>query len=151
MSSTIKWDLAGVHKIAGASQVIAANATTAFDFGTPDDVDLGRVSGTGSAYTAGDRILLLISATRAAGTTSSLAFTIQDADDNAGSIGTPATAVTSGTAPVFGAATTGSQQAVVAVKLQPGRPWIRVNAVHGISGTDSFQCHCTVLGVASNV
>ena len=146
MSSTVKWDLAGIEKIAGASQVIAANATTAFDFGTPDDIDL-----TDLVYNPGDRVLILISATRAAGTTSSLAFTIQDAPDSSGSIGTPATAVTSGTAPSFGAADTGHKSAVVALKIQPGRPWIRVNAVHGISGTDSFQCHCTVLGVASQV
>ena len=146
MSSTVKWDLAGIEKVAGASQVIAANATTAFDFGTPNDIDL-----TDLVYNPGDRLLLLISATRAAGTTSTLAFTIQDADDSAGSIGTPATAVTSGTAPTF-AADSGAvhQSAVVAVKIQPGRPWIRVNAVHGVAGTDSFQCHCTLLGVASN-
>ena len=146
MSSTIKWDVAGIEKIAGASQVIAANATTAFDFGTPDDIDL-----TDLVYNAGDRVLLLLSATRAAGTTSTLAFTIQDADDSSGSIGTPATAVTSGTAPSFAAGDSGHKSAVVAIKIQPGRPWIRVNAVHGVGGTDSFQCHATVLGVASNV
>lgn len=147
MSSTVRYDVPGVRKIAGASQVIAANATTAFDFGTPDDVNL---AGSGSVYAPGDRVLLLISATRAAGTTSSLAFTIQDAADSSGSIGTPATAVTTGTAPAFGAGDAGHQSAVVAVKVQPGRPWIRVNAVHGIAGTDSFQCHCTVLGVKAN-
>ena len=145
MSSTVRWDCPGIEKIAGASQVIAANATTAFDFGTPNDIDL-----TDLVYNPGDRVLVLLSATRAAGTTSTLDFTIQDAPDSSGSIGTPATAVTSGTAPSF-AADSGAvhKSAVVAVKIQPGRPWIRVNAVHGTAGTDSFQCHATVLGVAS--
>lgn len=130
-----------------ASQVIAANATTAFDFGTPNDIDLRTTD-----FKPGDRVLVVISATRAAGTTSTLTFTIQDADDNAGSIGTPATAEVDGTVPTF-AADSGAihQAALIAVKVKNGRPWLRVNAVHGVAGTDSFQCHCSVIGVPSNV
>lgn len=146
--SLVRWNVPGVEKLAGASQVIAANATTAFDFGTPNDVDLTDST---YGYNPGDRLLVLLSATRAAGTTSTLTFTIQDADDSSGSIGTPATAVTSGTVPTF-AADSGAihQSAVVAIKIQPDRPWVRINAVHGTAGTDSFQCHATVLGVSSN-
>lgn len=144
MSTTVNWNLKGATLIANASQTIAANATTAFDFGTPDDVKLA----VGSLYKAGDRLLLVISATRAAGTTSTLAFTVQDADDNAGSIGTPATAVTSGTAPSFAAGSGAvNKAAALGVKIQPGRPWIRVNAVHGGGGTDSFQCHCSLYAI----
>lgn len=143
MSSNVRWDApANMELLANASQVIAANATTAFDFGTPNDLNLA------TAYNHGDQLLVVLSATRAAGTTSTLTFTIQDADDNAGSIGTPAAAVTSGTVPTF-AADSGAvnKGAAIAVKVQPGRPWIRVNAVHGVGGTDSFQCHCAIYGV----
>lgn len=130
-----------------ASQVIAANATTAFDFGTPNDIDLRS-----SPYKPGDRIAVLISATRAAGSTSTLSFTIQDAPDNAGNIGTPATAATAGDPPDF-ATDSGAvhKAAIVSVKVKPGRPWLRVNAVHGTAGTDSFQCHCSVLGLANGI
>jgi hypothetical protein len=145
MSATSRWAVSEeVERLTGASQVIAANATTAFDFGTPNDVNLADLG-----LKHGDRVMVHISAVRAAGTTSTLAFTIQDADDNAGSIGTPATAVTSGTAPTF-ATDSGAvhKSAVVAVKVQNGRPWLRINAVHGVAGTDSFQCHCSVYGVS---
>lgn len=144
--STVNWALNENIRSRSASQVIAANATTAFDFGTPNDIDLRTTD-----FKPGDRVLIVISALRASGTTSTLSFTVQDANDNAGSFGTPATAVTDGTLPSFAADTTGHQYGVVAVKVQNGRPWIRVNAVHGTSGTDSFQCHCTVLGVPGTV
>lgn len=142
-----KWNLDGLTLIANASQVIAANATTAFDFGTPNDVDLVNETD----FDHMDRLMLVISATRAAGTTSTLTFTVQDAPDSAGSIGTPATAVVNGTVPTF-AADSGAinQAAVLAIKIQPGRPWIRVNAVHGTAGTDSFQCHASLYAVPSN-
>jgi hypothetical protein len=144
MSATSRWNVNGeMERLAGSFQTIAANATTAFDFGTPNDIKLSTLG-----LNHGDRVLIHISAVRAAGTTSTLAFTIQDADDNAGSIGTPATATTSGTAPVF-ATDSGAihQSAVVSVQVKHGRPWLRINAVHGVAGTDSFQCHCTVYGV----
>lgn len=147
MSSTVNWDMGGITQLAAASQVIASNGTVAFDFGTPDDIDLEAETG----YSPGDRLLLVLSATRAAGTTSTLAFTVQDAPDDAGSIGTPATAVTAGTSPAFAAGTAGHLSAVVAIKLQPGRTWVRVNAVHGTAGTDSFQCHAALYGVPSGL
>lgn len=146
MSTTVRWDKpSDAHAIANASQVIAANATTAFDFGTPDDINLAS-----SGYKPGDMVMVVLSATRAAGTTSTLTFTIQDADDNAGNIGTPATAVTGGTIPTFAAASGAvNKSAIISVRVQPGRPWLRINAVHGVGGTDSFQAHASVWGVRS--
>lgn len=145
--SNVRWALNEGLNSLHASQVIAANATTAFDFGTPNDIDLRD-----TPFEPGDRVLLLITATRAAGSTSTLTFTVQDApDDGSGGIGTPGTAVTSGTVPSF-ATDSGAvhKAAMVTVKLQPDRPFLRVNAVHGVAGTDSFQCHCSVIGVPSN-
>lgn len=133
--------------IRGAAQVIAANATTAFDFGTPNDIDLRDHD----TYKAGTRVLVLLSALRAAGSTSTLTFTIEDADDDAGSIGTPAAATVYGDVPTFAAGTTGFLSAIVAVKVKDGRPWLRVNAVHGTAGTDSFQCHAAVIGLPNGV
>lgn len=145
MSTTVNWNLKGPRLIANASQVIAANATTAFDFGTPDDIKVAA----GSLYRPGDRLLLILSATRAAGTTSTLTFTVQDAPDSAGSIGTPATAVTSGTIPSFAAGSGAvNKSAAIAVQLQNNRPWFRVNAVHGGGGTDSFQCHAALYAIS---
>lgn len=147
MSSTVRWDVADSIAAATASQTIAANGTVAFDFGTPNDVDLR-----GTAFAPGDRVAVVLTAKRAAGTTSTLAFTIEDAPDNAGAIGTPAAASTDGTLPSMaadsGAVTVGG---IVSVQVKPGRPWIRVNAVHGVGGTDSFQAHATILGVPSGV
>lgn len=129
-----------------ASAVIAANATTAMDFGTPNDIDLRTTD-----FKPGTRVLLALSASRASGTTSSLTFTIQDADDNAGSIGTPATATIGGTIPSVAAAGGLFCEGIVSVKVKPDRPWIRVNMVHGTAGTDSFTCHAHVLGIPNGV
>src|SRR5262245_23212781 len=90
MSSTIKWDLAGAKLIASATQSITDATTTAYDFGTPNDIDLRALAD----YRPGDRLLVVFSATTA-GTTSVLTHTIADAPDSSGSIGTPAAAVTS--------------------------------------------------------
>src|SRR4051794_31292053 len=126
--------------LASSSQIIAAPATTPFDFGSPDDVYLPNLTN----WNQGDRLVLVLTAVRAAGTTSTLAFTIQDADDNAGAIGTPATAVTDGTSLV---AAKGNQTKIVGVKLQNGRPWLRVNALHTTGGTDSYSCTALLLGI----
>lgn len=133
--------------IRGAAQVIAANATTAFDFGTPNDIDLRDHN----IYRPGTRVLVLITALRAAGSTSTLTFTIQDAPDVNGVIGTPAAATVYGAAPAFAAATAGYRSSIAAVKVKDGRPWLRVNAVHGTAGTDSFQCHAVVIGIPNGI
>lgn len=70
-----------------------------------------------SNFKPGDRVWVIIRATTA-GTTDSTSFSVQDAPDNAGSIGTPAAAVTT----TLPAAATGNQTVVIGVQLQPGRP-----------------------------
>lgn len=143
MSTTVRKDMAGMTKIASSKQTIATATTTSFDFGTPDDVNLNVVTG----YTPGDRILIVLTASTV-GTTDNLTWVIQDADDNAGSIGTPATAVTAAVAGAL-AATTGDDFSSFALTVQYGRPWIRVRATN--SGTDSFVCHCTIYAVPSGL
>jgi len=133
---------AGFVIIGAASQTIAANATTAFDFGTPDDINLGTAA---LGWVSGMRLVLILTDVRAAGTTSSLGYTVQDAPDNAGSIGTPATALTDGTS--LAGTIAASHNKVVGIQVQSARPWIRVNAVHAGGGTDSYQCHALLLGI----
>lgn len=100
----------------------------------------------GANYQAGDRLVLVITGSTA-GTTDSTSFSVQDADDNAGSIGTPATAVTT-TLPV---AATGNQYVVVGVKLQPSRPWIRVRTTRASGTTDTLVCRAVLLAVPHNL
>jgi hypothetical protein len=140
--SLTRWDMANISLVASSKQTIASATTTSFDFGTPDDVNTASLSG----YSPGDRLLIVLSASTA-GSTSNLTWVIQDADDSSGSIGTPATAVTFAVNGAL-AATTGDDFSAFALKLQPGRPWIRVRATN--SGTDSFVCHCTVWAVPNN-
>ena len=122
----------------GASKVTISSATTTnFDFGTPNDLDLANVSG----YRAGDRVLVVFSAT-SAGTTDTVSWSVQDADDSAGSIGTPATAVTDGTL----SGGTGDEEAHTFVKVQPGRPWLRCR-VTSDGATDTFVTKCIVYAV----
>ena len=134
--------LAGAgYKVLGIGKLtIASPATTALDFGTPDDLKL--VVGTNS-FKGTDRVLLVCTASTA-GTTSTLTWVVQDADDNAGNIGTPATAITDGTL----AGGTGDDARVVGVVLQKDRPWLRVSVTHA-TATDSFVCHCVALGATS--
>lgn len=144
MSSTVKHDLGGL-KVLGASKVTINSATTTnFDFGTPNDLDLTALSD----YAPGDRILVVLTATTA-GTTDALTWVIQDADDNAGSIGTPATASITAVEGAL-AASTGDDYSVFAVKIQNGRPWLRV-AVTRAGTTDTHVAHCTVLAVPTDL
>lgn len=137
-------DLASARlvKLGSAKLSVATAATTAFDFGTPNDIKLGAASGApGNGYRAGDRVLVVVSSTTG-GTTNAIAITVQDAADNAGSIGTPATATTDGT--LTGG--TGDQQFVTMVQIKADRPWLRVNAV-GVGTTDTHLLTCTVYAV----
>lgn len=143
MSTGVRYDMANLTKIASSKQTIASATTVSFDFGTPDDVNLAAISG----YSPGDRILVVLTASTA-GSTSNLTWVIQDAPDSSGSIGTPATALTTAVAGAL-AATTGDDYSAFAVQIQPGRPWIRVRATD--DGTDSFVCHCTVWAVPSGL
>lgn len=144
MSSTVRWDMARATLIGSAKQTLATPSTVAFDFGTPNDLNLAALAG----YKPGDRILVVLTASTA-GTTSTATWVIQDADDSSGSIGTPATAVTSAITGAL-AAGTGDDFSVFAVKFQPGRPWLRVSLTHA-TATDSFVCSCVVLGIPSNL
>lgn len=143
MSTTVKWDLAGATKIASSKVTISSATTTSFDFGTPDDINLAAVTG----YTAGDRILAVMTASTA-GTTDSLTWVIQDAPDSSGSIGSAATAVTSVVAGAL-AAGTGDDYSAFAVQVQPGRPWLRFR-VTSSGATDTFVTHCSVYAIPSN-
>lgn len=138
--SNVRYDMAAMTKIASSKVTIATATTTSFDFGTPDDINLATVAG----YTAGDRVLVVLTASTA-GTTDSLTWVIQDAPDSSGSIGTPATAVTSAVAGAL-AATTGDDYSAFAVQVQPNRPWIRVR-VTSSGATDTFVTHCSVYAV----
>lgn len=146
MSSTIKWDMAGAT-VLGVDTLILTDATeTNFDFGTPDDINLA----TNTGYTPGDRILVVFAGRAAAAqTTDAVTWAVYDAPDSSGSIGTPAAAVTSVIdGALVGAAT--EDTLVIAVKVQPGRPWIRCSA--DMQGTsDDYHVSCIVLAVPSNV
>jgi hypothetical protein len=122
-------NLSGARRVGTAKASIATATTTAFDFGTPNDIDLRTVSG---GWPAGCRLLAILHNTTA-GTTDTTDWTIQDAPDSSGSIGTPATAVTTVLAGSLSGGT-GDQYCVVAITPQSGRPWLRFN-LHRASGT----------------
>lgn len=130
-----------LHVIGTSKVTISTATTTSFDFGTPDDINLAAIT---SAYEHTDRVLIILTASTA-GTTDSLTWVVQDAPDNgSGAIGTTATALTTGTLAVG----TSDAYSQISVKLQSGRPWLRVR-VTSSGATDTFVCHCTVLGVPS--
>lgn len=124
--------------LASGKLSIATATTTNIDFGTPDDINLAAIAG----YEPGDRVLVILRSTTA-GTTDTTAFVVQDAPDSAGSIGTPATAVTDGT--LTGG--TGDRVAVVGVRVQPGRPWLRVAATRASGTTDTTVVSAVVVAV----
>jgi hypothetical protein len=135
------WNVLGTAKV-----TISSATTTNFDFGTPNDINLATVTANapGLDWDPGDRVVAVMTASTA-GTTDNLTFSVQDADDSSGSIGTPATAVTALAAGAL-AGTTSDHYAVVSVRVQPGRPWLRFR-VTSDGATDTFVTHCTVLGV----
>jgi hypothetical protein len=100
----------------------------------------------GANFKPGDRLVLVITASTA-GTTDSTSFSVQDAPDSAGSIGTPATAVTT----TLPAATTGNQYLVVGIQLQPSRPWIRVRTTRASGTTDTLVCRAVLMAVPHNL
>lgn len=131
-------ELVAPKKLATFTASIATATTTNFT----TDVKVAP----GTNYAPGDRLVLVITASTA-GTTDSSSFSVQDADDNAGSIGTPATAVTT----TLPAAATGNQYLVVGIKLQPGRPWIRVRVTRASGTTDTLVCRAVLLAVPHNI
>lgn len=141
--SNVRYDMANMAKLGSAKVTINTATTTSFDFGTPDDLNLAALSG----YTPGDRVLVVCSASTG-GTTDSLTWVIQDAPDSSGSIGTPATAVTSAVSGGLSAGTSDDFSAF-AVQVQPNRPWLRVR-VTSSGATDTFVTHCSVWAVPNN-
>jgi len=122
-------------RVLATSTASIATATT-----TNFSADLNLAAS--SVYKPGDRVFIVIRATTA-GTTDSTSFSVQDAPDNAGSIGTPAAAVTT----TLPAAATGNQTVVIGVQLQPGRPWLRVRTTRASGTTDTLLCSAVILAV----
>lgn len=130
-----------VRVLGTGSLSIATATTTNADFGTPDDLNLATLAAAGT-YKPGDRVVAIFRATTA-GTTDTTSFSVQDAADSSGSIGTPATAETDGT--LTGG--TGNQTAVVAVKVKAGRPWLRFRATRASGTTDTHLVSVVVLAI----
>lgn len=141
MSTVHKWGMAGVRVLGTSKVTINSATTTSFDFGTPDDINLAA----NANYKPGDRVLVVFAASTA-GTTDNLSLVVQDAPDSSGSIGSPATAETSGTL----ALTTGDGFSCVAVRVKPSRPWLRLRVTSN-GANDTFVCHATVLAIPSNL
>lgn len=133
--------LEGVRRLGTSKGSIATATTTAFDFGTPNDLKIPDLAN----FEHGDRILIVLHNTTA-GTTDTTAWTIQDAPDNAGSIGTPATADTKVLAGSL-AGGTGDQYCVVSVTPKSGRPWLRVNLTRASGTTDTVTGTVSVIAV----
>lgn len=137
---------AEVKVLAMSKQTLATPSTVAFDFGTPNDIYLPTTPGTtGLLYKSAMRLVLVCAATTA-GTTSTLTWVIEDADDNAGSIGTPAAAITSGTL----AGGTADDYKVFGITPQVNRPWLRVSITHA-TATDSFVATAMLLGIPAGL
>jgi hypothetical protein len=136
-------DLLGAEVVVlgSAKLTIAAPATTQL---TGASWNVPTLTG----YKPGMRLVLVCQATTA-GTTSTLTWVVQDADDNAGSIGTPATAVTDSTGATL-AGGTGDDYRVVGIKPQVSRPWLKVSVTHA-TATDSFVCGASLLGITSGI
>lgn len=128
--------------LATGTASIATATTVNVDFGTPDDVLLA----VGANYQPGDRLVAVFTASTA-GTTDSTSFSVQDAPDSGGSIGTPAAAVTT-TLPV---AATGNQYVVVGVQVQPGRPWLRFRATRASGTTDTLVVRVVLMAIPHNI
>lgn len=133
---------ADMQVIGTAKITINTATTTNFDFGTPDDIDLRSYI---AKLKSGGRLLCVITATTA-GTTDAISFSVQDAPDSSGSIGTPATAVTDGT--LTGG--TGNQNVVTAIQIQEGRPWIRVRVTR-VGTTDTHVCTAVLLALPQGI
>lgn len=128
--------------VATGTASIATATTTALDFGTPDDINVA----VSANYKPGDRLVLVLTA-NSTGSTDANDFIVLDAPDSSGSIGATATAVTT----TIPAAAAGSQSVVLGVRLQVGRPWLRVQ-VHRASGTtDTTKVVGVLLAIPHNL
>lgn len=137
---TANWDMSNAKVLGSAKVTINTATTTAFDFGTPNDLNLAALAN----YRHEDRIMVILSATTA-GTTDALTWVINDAPDSAGSIGTPAAATCSFITGAL-AAGTGDDYTVAAVELKPDRPWLQCEVTR-VGTTDTHVCHAVVLAI----
>lgn len=133
-------DLLAAKIVASGAASIATVTTTNLDFGTPDDVKLAFDA---TKYASGGDRLLAVVTLSTSGTTDATSVSIQDAPDNAGSIGTPATATT-GTIPA-GAA--GNQYLAIPIRVKSDRPWIRVRVTRASGTTDTTVARCVLLAI----
>lgn len=99
-----------------------------------------------AAYLSNMRLLCIFDATTA-GTTDTTSFVVQDANDSAGSIGTPATALTTEISGSGLAGGTGDRLAVLAIQLQNGRPWLRFRTARAAGTTDTTVVRAILLGL----
>ena len=136
--------LDAIRRLGKSKASIATATTTAFDFGTPNDIDLRTTD-----WARGCRLLAILHLTTA-GTTDTTGWTIQDAPDNAGSIGTPATALTNVIAGAL-AGGTGDQYAVVEITPQADRPWLRFNVTRASGTTDTTVGTVTLLALPATI
>jgi len=136
---TPEWKLLGSAKVS-----IATVTTTYFDFGTPDNINLASTTAgqPGALYRPGDRVVVVVDMSTA-GTTDTTAITVLDAPDSSGSIGATAAAVTTGT--LTGG--TGDQYALIGVKVQAGRPWLKIGVVRASGTTDTHVAQCLVYAI----
>lgn len=139
-------DLVLPKVVATGTASIATVTTTNVDFGTPDDIWIKPTES--SQYKPDDRLVAVITASTT-GTTDSSSFSVQDAPDSSGSIGTPAAADTGSYA--FPAAATGNQYLVVPVRLKNGRPWLRFRVTRGAGTTDTLVVRVVLLAIPHGV
>jgi hypothetical protein len=132
--------LDAIRVLGTAKGSIATVATTALDFGTPNDIDLRSTD-----WARGCRLMLIVRMTTA-GTTDTTAVTVQDAADSSGSIGTPATAVTTAISGAL-AGGTGDRTLIFAITPQADRPWLRVNMVRASGTTDTTVVSAILLAL----
>lgn len=124
-------------RLLGVGKVTISTATTS-NF-TPD-INLAA----NANYKHGDKLLVVFTSTSAS-SSSTVSFVVQDAPDNAGSIGTPAAATTDGV--LTGG--TGDQRAHTFVRVKSDRPWLRCRVTN--SGTDAHVATVAVYAVGPAV
>lgn len=123
--------------LAKAKVSINGTSNVYFDWGTPDNIYVPSLSGLRGT----DRLVLILDGTTA-GTTDTLTWVVEDAPDNAGSIGT--TAAASVDTSLVG--TTGDNAKVVGWRWLPERPWLKVGG-KGSGATDTWVAQALLLKV----
>jgi hypothetical protein len=143
-----------VKVLANAKEAITDAATETFVLldgaGNDDGVYLPGVDG----YESTDRIVVVFTSTRVAGTTSVITFGVEDSEGTPTVIGTPAAV------PAANLKTNLDDDSlelgnadgvvVVGVEVQTGRPWLRLT-VTSDDATDDVVCTATVLAIPAGI